>query len=517
MSTPAHWFSRFLGVAVLMLCSALAQFGIDLVIAFQFGSTPQTDALFVALSVPLMVFLMLSASTRFSLVPILVEFQQAGSGITFGQVVPNLLVGVFLVGSLAAAGCGLLSPWIVRLLAPGFTSPEAHQAAGLLRVVSPLLLFGPLAVMMEAILNSLERFHQPAARNLFLGTMVIVTTVSLRRWLGIYSVSWGYLLAFAVFTVSLVPTAWRAGVGERPRFRWPDPSLRKLVRTSQWPLLGNLLLQGMRLFERGLASYLGPGSVSALNYGNRIVQGLQTILAFSAITVTLPQMSHLVLEERWAEVRRLVRFNLKMGFFLAIPVTAIVMALHRPLVQMLFEHGRFGHEATVATASLLFYYAPSLVFFCLQPILTATLYAFQDTKGPFIQLATRTALMLLLELTFVRYWGLIGIAAATTIARVLLFTGLMRLVQQRVGTIWDQGLYRFLVRVLALGTGIGLGLKGITQGWGWERGSSGEWSTVALLLLVFAALLLYWAVGSWLGLWDWRSLLARKAEGSDHS
>lgn len=511
MSTKARWFSRFSGVAALMLCSSLAQFGIDLVIAFKFGSTPQTDALFVALSVPLTVFLMLSASTRFSLVPVLVEFKQAGSGTSFGPVLTNLLGLVFLTGSVAAVGCGLFAPWMVRLLAPGFAPGEAQQAAGLLRVVAPVLLLGPLAVIMEAILNALERFYQPAARNLWLGTLVIVTTLSLRRWLGIYSVAWGYLLAFAVFTVSLAPIAWRARGGGPLRIRWRDPALGKLARTSQWPLLGNLLLQGMRLFERGLASYLGPGSVSALNYGNRIVQGLQTILAFSAITVTLPQMSRLVLEERWAEIHRLVQFNLKLGFFLATPVMAIGMALPLPLVQMLFEHGRFGHEATVATASLLFYYAPSLVFFCLQPMLTATLYAFQDTKGPFLQLATRTALMLLLELILVRYWGLVGIAVATTIARVLLFTGLMRLVQKRVGPIWDRGFLRFVGQVCLLGGLLGLGLKGITYGWGWGEGLSGRGPTAALWLLVAAALLLYGALSSWLGLWSWRSLLARKA------
>ena len=65
-----------------------------------------------------------------------------------------------------------------------------------------------------------------------------------------------------------------------------------------------------------------------------------------------------------------------------LPATVGLIVLREPLVQLLFERGRFGGADTARTALVFLAYAPQLPFTALDQLLIVAFYARKDTRTP---------------------------------------------------------------------------------------------------------------------------------------
>src|SRR5208283_2607637 len=121
----------------------------------------------------------------------------------------------------------------------------------------------------------------------------------------------------------------------------------------------------------------------------------------------------------------------------------------QPIIQTLFEHGKFTHEDTLATAETLAAYSLGIPAFLLVKAFAAAFFARHDTATPvkvaFVAMAVNvTAALLLLGLL-----KHVGIALAGSLAvwtnAVLLYIRLRR----KIGAVGDERLARRIPRLLA--------------------------------------------------------------------
>jgi len=104
---------------------------------------------------------------------------------------------------------------------------------------------------------------------------------------------------------------------------------------------GALLMSGTEVVDQSMAAMLGPGSVAALSYGNRVVSLIIGIGSLSLSTAIFPYFSRMVAANDWAGVRATVKTYARLIVLITVPITLALVYFSNPIVGLLFERGAF--------------------------------------------------------------------------------------------------------------------------------------------------------------------------------
>ena len=120
-------------------------------------------------------------------------------------------------------------------------------------------------------------------------------------------------------------------------------------------------------------------------------------------------------------------------FFVTIPAAVGLLVLRVPLIQALFERGKFQDSSTEAVALALMFYAPGLVAHSAIEIVTRAFYALHDTRTPVYIGVVAMIANLLLSLSLIGPMQIAGLALANSIAAFVEMTLLLWFLRPRVG------------------------------------------------------------------------------------
>jgi putative peptidoglycan lipid II flippase len=135
--------------------------------------------------------------------------------------------------------------------------------------------------------------------------------------------------------------------------------------------------------------------------------------------------------------------------FVAIPATAGILLVARPLICALFEHGSFQSADTSAVAWTLSFYAVGLTGYFLQQLTTRAFYSMQDSKTPALSAVVAVLANVVLNLTLIWFLGTGGLALATAACSYLQVAVLIRVLHRRLGRSVLEGLRVTVVKTLA--------------------------------------------------------------------
>ena len=128
-----------------------------------------------------------------------------------------------------------------------------------------------------------------------------------------------------------------------------------------------------------------------------------------------------------------------------------LMTLATPIVQLLFEHGRFGPADTAQTAAALRLYAVGLIGYSTARIVSPTFYALRESKIPVAVSMGSIALNVVLGTALVEVIGFRGLALGTALAALFDGALLMFLLRQRLNGIGGAKLAVALTKVTLAG------------------------------------------------------------------
>src|SRR3989454_2270069 len=208
-----------IGLATLL--SRILGFARDMVLARLFGAGLAADAFFVAYRIPnLLRELFAEGSMSAAFIPVFSEYltkrtkrdawELASAAFT---TLLTVLTGVCLLGILAA-------PWIVKLIAPGFSdNPEREALTTMLtRIMFPYLLCIGLAALAIGVLNSVRSFAAPAFSPVLFNIAIIAAAFLLAPLFAepILAVAVGVVIGGLAPVLSPMPAPRPAGA----LFRW---------------------------------------------------------------------------------------------------------------------------------------------------------------------------------------------------------------------------------------------------------------------------------------------------------
>ncbi|MHC4778132.1 MAG: murein biosynthesis integral membrane protein MurJ [Planctomycetota bacterium] len=434
-------------IGLLTLVSRILGMVRDVVSASVFGAGMIWDAFIIAWTVPnLFRKLFGEGALSSTFIPVYAEALEDGPPERPRRVLRSTL-GALLVLLGTIVGIGIC----ICLLIPGYFGSSLTGAAGqklglasrLTALLLPYLLLICVTALYAAVLNVHRRFAAssvgPALLNLFwiggLGVAVFVYPRDPSMQIVVVGIA---LLAGGVSQVLLlVPQLVRFVGVPSPALGFTDPDVRRIGKLAMPVLFGLAILQVNVLLDRFIAELCvpGDGAVSALWYGNRLIQFPLGTIAVAVSTAAFPVLSRLAARSEISRMKRVVAGALQGTFFLSLPAAVGLIILAEPVVTLLFGHGAFGETEGAAerTAWVVIFYSLGIPAYSLLFATTRAFYALKDTVTP-TRVAMGTLLVnLALNLTLVWVIGEGGLALATAISAALQLLVLLFLLRNRIG------------------------------------------------------------------------------------
>lgn len=408
-------FSRVASGTFLSRVLGLAR---EQVFAHLFGATLAADAFFAAYRIPnLLRDLFAEGALSSAFVPIFKqELHKSGKDAAFELAQVCFGVLTIILALVVFAGM-LLSPWIVKFIAPGFEKipGKAELTSQLAAVMFPFLLLVALAALAMSILNSFERFGIPAlAPALFnIGVIAAAYLICPHFENPIFGMAIGVLLGGLGQLLIQVPSLIKIGMKIRFKADFLHPGLYAIGRLMT-PMIGGLAASRINIFVNTLlASLLMAGAVSYLTYSYRLMHLPLGMIAVALGTVALPTASAQAASNDAQGIRQTFYRAIHLCFFLVFPVAAFFVAVGDEVIALLFQHGRFGAVDTVHTYEALIWYSIGLIGFAGVRVTAPIYYAVKDAVTPMRYSVTAVVVNLVANFALIPFMGFAGLAAAT--------------------------------------------------------------------------------------------------------
>jgi putative peptidoglycan lipid II flippase len=188
------------------------------------------------------------------------------------------------------------------------------------------------------------------------------------------------------------------------------------------------------------------------------------LFGVSIATAVLPMVSQHAAVNDDEGIRETVSRGIGLMLMFNVPATLGLLALATPIVQLLFERGRFLPADTAATASALRLYAIGLAGYSTARIASPTFYALRQSRLPVIVSTCTIGVNLVVSVVLVRLIGFRGLALGTSLAALVNGGVLLLMLRRRLGGIDGAALAVSLFKVTTASGVMALATLGIDHG-----------------------------------------------------
>ncbi len=338
-------------------------------------------------------------------------------------------------------------PLFVWAIASGYADePEKFALTVFLsRITFPYLLLISLVSFFSGILNSLTKFaaaaFAPALLNVaMLIALLIVPTGGVRS---ATALAVGVTVGGVLQLILLWHGARKAGVSLTLRKPRMTPDVRQFFVVVIPATLGAGVYQISQLIDTFFATRLPEGSMSYLNYSDRLNQLPLSVIGTALGTAILPHISRFISQGNPGEAAKVQGQAVDLSMLLCLPAAIALGVVAPALVAALFQGGRFTAHDAMITGNVLALIASGLPAYVLVKVITPGFYARGDTKTP-----VKTAVIVLvanvvLNFALIPPFGIYGLAMAISgcswLNAIMLYAILSRRGHFRIeGWLWSR-------------------------------------------------------------------------------
>jgi len=430
MSTSKKAAKSAIIIIIFTMGSKFLGFFREVLIAAKFGSGIETDTYFVAMTATGLITGFMSNAISTTFVPVLSEIESKEG--KEGQInhTNNMINIIFFFSVILVILSWLASPLLVKLLAKGFYGEQFNLAVKLTRIGLPKIIFSCIIGALTGFLHSEQRHTSSAAIGFPFNFVFIFYLIFLSSIFGIKGLM--AVSVVAVFSQLLIqiPEAKKSGYRYKFIFDLKDEYIKKVLYLSLPVLIGASINDLNAIVDRTLASSLITGSISALNYANKLNSLILGIFISAITTVIFPLLSKESNNDNIQGMKKIMAYGVNLILLITIPAAVGLIVLAKPIVEIAFQRGEFDATATIMTSQALIFYSLGLVAMALRLLITRVYYSLQDTKTPMVNGVISVGFNIVFNLILVRFMAHAGLAfatsIATTIATLLMFYNLRK-------------------------------------------------------------------------------------------
>jgi len=319
------------------------------VFAHYFATSDAADAFSSGFRIPnLLQNLFGEGALSASFIPVYAGLRARGEDAEADRLAGAVAALLGMVVSAAVAVGVLAAPWLVAIIAPGFSGEKREITVRLVRILFPGAGLLVLSAWCLGILNSHRRFFLSYAAPIIWNAAMVASLV----WFGPRATEWklAEYVAWASVVGSLLQilVQWPVVRGLLPRLRLrldaTSDQVRSVIRNFFPAFVSRGVVQISAYVDAVLASLLPTGAVAALSYAQTLYTLPVSLFGMSISAAELPAMSSAVGDDATVAAYLSDRLNrgLRQIAFFVVPSAMAFAALGQVLAGALFQTGRFS-------------------------------------------------------------------------------------------------------------------------------------------------------------------------------
>jgi len=330
------------------------------------------------------------------------------------------------VSVIVAAGV-MATPWLIAIIAPGFSGETRDLTVTLVRILFPGAGLLVLSAWCLGILNSHHRFLLSYAAPVVWNAAMIATLVAAGARTApsrlAVLLAWGSVAGSALQLGVQLPSVMRLA---RARWRWDttSPHVRTVARNFVPVLFSRGVVQVSAYLDTLLASLLPTGAVTGLFSAQLIYTLPVSLFGISTAAAELPAMSGAAMTDAGLDaVRARLAAALRRVAFFVVPSAIACLTLGDVLAGALLQTGRFTASDARYVWAILAGSAIGLLPSTLGRLYSSTYYALRDPRTPLrfavLRITLAATLGYLSSIVLPRWmgwpliWGAVGLTAAS--------------------------------------------------------------------------------------------------------
>jgi putative peptidoglycan lipid II flippase len=452
--------------------------------AFVFGTTSVSDAYTQAFLIPDFMYNVVAGGALSSaFIPIftklIVTEKDEKAAWDFASTALNLALAIMAVFALVFI---IFAPHLVPLYNPGIHDPgELALIANMTRILLWQSVILGAGVIVTSILNARQNFRLSAIGTVLYNFGLIGGLLpgfflafhgQRNDIIAAYSETWGVVIGAALLVGVQITGLPKAGMMYSFSFNWRNSNVVQMARQMVPRVINAAMLYVSTFVDRDLIQLMVVvvGAARMAGLITQYTQAFQLVLmplgvfGMSVSTAAFPTLAENVAKGRMDRVRNTILEVLRSILFLSIPSSVGLIVLGLPIIQVLFQHGRYTLAEAESTAVPLACFAIGLAGLSAVEILTRSFYAMRDSKTPVVVSVAQFIFKIALSLVLINLsvfgvqWGMGALAFSTSVAGLLEAGVLFWILHQRVGGLQVRSMCNFVGRVLLTSAIMGVGL-----------------------------------------------------------
>ena len=485
-------------MAVIIFCAKFLGLLREIMIAGVYGQGYASDVLNTSTQIPLLFFDMtLGVAILSTFVPVFNMYLERDGRERAIEFSNNFMTIVMSAAALFSAVGIIFAEPIVRLMVPGWNTAKVAETASLLRILFPSIIFTAAAYTSVGILQSFGEFNIPSVISVVSNLIMILYLLIVGNRFGLAGVIVSMVIAWASQLFIQIPPLRRYGYRYRPALNLRDEGIAEAARLAVPVLISSWVQPLCIVINMAFGSGMGDGAVTSLNWANKIYIIMVGVFAYAVTNFIFPKLSRMSAgddNEAFAETTRL-----SLGWIILIIayISAMFIALNKPIIKVVFEHGAFTADNTELTSSALLYYSFGMVGYAICEVLNKSFYAIHDGKTPMLASVAGVVFNFAAAFVFVRAinLGLGGLALASASSSIFIALILLVMINKRKRGVISRG---FVINSLKAIAAAAVCCVAARLVYGFADSLAGGGFVITLAKLAFsalAALILYVVLG----------------------
>jgi putative peptidoglycan lipid II flippase len=333
----------------------------------------------------------------------------------------------------------VVAPWVMAIFGYGPHDKFGDLAAGLARVLFPLVLVLGLTGIVVGILNSYDHFTVPALSPVAWNIVILLGLgLGAEHADGKSSRLYYYAVAILIATIVqfLLPLPWLRGRDDRLRMVIDihDPAVKRTFALMLPVTIGLGLININAAIDQLFATHFLNRTLApaAIVRAFRLYMLPQGVFSVAVATVLFPLLSRHVSRKDWDAFKSTVNTGLRLISFFLIPASAAAAVLCVPIVRLLYQHDQFKAVDTPVVAYCLAAFSLGLTFNGTMLMLNRGFFSLQSPWIPSWIAFGNLGLNAAFDAVFYRL-GIWGIPLSTSLVNIAGTWALLVFLRRRMG------------------------------------------------------------------------------------
>ena len=291
----------------------------------------------------------------------------------------------------------------------GFNEEKFNLTVFLTRITLFNLLFLSINACYTAMLQVCEDFIIPSILGMFFNAPMIIYLIFFKD-ISIIGLTIANVIGNFLRVAVQLPVLYKHGYRFKLFIDLKDERIKKILILIIPVIIGSGANSLNMVVDMKVASSLGDGAVSALDFAQKIIVFANTAITTSIVSVMYPLMANKLNEGDIKGFTNYLTKSISIISLFLVPISIGFILLNKDIISAFYERGNFNEAAVKITASAFLGYSLVLPFTGVRDILNSSLFSMQKTKVTTINGIIGVVVNIILSITLSKIFGVFGVA-----------------------------------------------------------------------------------------------------------